>query len=74
MVDRKMDDEELIDQIIDYMLPEARSAIRMKDPRTIIELQIDIKLCIANHQYTKPPAEPQRVNRTLDGSSKTESV
>lgn len=51
MIDRKMSERDRINQVIDNLLPEVRSAIRMKDPGSIIELQRAIKLWVADHPH-----------------------
>jgi hypothetical protein len=51
MVDRNMSERDRIDQVIDNLLPEVRSAIRMRDPSTIVDLQRAIKLWVADHPH-----------------------
>uniref|UniRef100_A0A6G1SP10 RNA-directed DNA polymerase n=2 Tax=Aceria tosichella TaxID=561515 RepID=A0A6G1SP10_9ACAR len=51
MVDRNMSERDRIDHVIDNLLPDVRSAIRMRDPSSIIELQRAIKLWMADHPH-----------------------
>lgn len=51
MVDRRMSESDRIEQVIDNLLPELRSVIRMQNPATIIDLQQAIKLWMADHPH-----------------------
>uniref|UniRef100_A0A6G1SFF7 RNA-directed DNA polymerase n=1 Tax=Aceria tosichella TaxID=561515 RepID=A0A6G1SFF7_9ACAR len=66
MVDRRMSERDRIDQVIDNLLPEVRSAIRMKDPSTIIELQRAMKLWVADHPQNPASNQPDKVRKPYD--------
>ena len=71
MVDRKMSDRERIDQVIDNLQPEIRSAIRMKDPQTVIELQRAMKLWVADHPHEKKEqSQPYQARERHQGQAK----
>jgi hypothetical protein len=69
MVDRKMSERERIDQVIDNLLPEVRSSIRMKDPQNIIELQRAIKLWVADHPHDTTSQSNKDKNKTGEKNS-----
>lgn len=63
MIDRKMSEEDKIQQVIDNMLPDIKAAVGMKEPQTVIELQRAIKLYVAYHPRETPNNQPNKVRR-----------
>lgn len=72
MIDRKMSDRDRIDQVIDNLQPDIRSAVRMRDPQTIIELQRAIKLWIADHPHDQTNQQPSKANRKPNDDRKSQ--
>lgn len=70
MVDRRMSEKERIEQVIDNLLPEYRSIIRMKDPSTVLELQRALKLWVADHPQQKLD---ESSNKTKEGQQSRRS-